>query len=108
MAVQVRSGENEAARADHRGRIVIHLIGPGAETVREDYWNRGCTVSGHARQARRRTGGPQDETAAEREAEEKPANQQDLDKPPEGRDVPPAKPVKKGLRDPDSPWMGGG
>ena len=52
--------------------------------------------------------GPQDESAGEREAKKNPANQQDLEKPPEGRDVPPAKPIEKGLRDHDSPCMGGG
>jgi hypothetical protein len=51
---------------------------------------------------------PQDESSAEREAPKNPANQQDLEKPAEGRDEPPADAVKSGKRDPDSPWMGGG
>ena len=33
---------------------------------------------------------------------------QDLEESPQGRDEPPAQPVKKGQRGPDSPWMGGG
>ena len=52
--------------------------------------------------------GAQQETPAEREAKKNPANKQDLEKPAEGRDVPPAKPVEEGKRDSDSPWMGGG
>lgn len=52
--------------------------------------------------------GAQEVTAAEREAKKNPANQQDLTKPPQGRDEPPATPVEKPERDPDSPWMGGG
>jgi hypothetical protein len=52
--------------------------------------------------------GAQNETAAEREAKKNPANRQDFDKPPQGRDEPPADAVKPGKRDPDSPWMGGG
>ena len=52
--------------------------------------------------------GAQDESTAEREAKKNPANQQDLDKPPQGRDEPPAEAVKPGKRDSNSPWMGGG
>jgi hypothetical protein len=52
--------------------------------------------------------GAQQETSAEREAKKNPANQQDLEQPPEGRDEPPAETAEKGKRDPDSPWMGGG
>jgi hypothetical protein len=52
--------------------------------------------------------GAQDESSAEREAKKNPSNEQDLKRPPEGRDVPPAKPVDEGLRDLDSPWLGGG
>jgi hypothetical protein len=52
--------------------------------------------------------GAQQESPAEREAEKNPANQQDLEKPSEGRDEPPADAVKPGKRSPDSPWMGGG
>jgi hypothetical protein len=52
--------------------------------------------------------GAQEESSAEREARRNPANRQDLEKPPEGRDVPPTKPIKEGVRDPASPWMGGG
>ena len=52
--------------------------------------------------------GAQQETPAEREAEKNPANHQDLEKPPEGRDVPPTKAVEEGKRDSQSPWMGGG
>ena len=51
--------------------------------------------------------GAQQESTAERERKKNPANQQDLEKPPDGRDVPPAS-GKEGKRDPDSPWMGGG
>ena len=52
--------------------------------------------------------GAQQESPAEREGKKNPANQQDLDKPAEGRDEPPAETVKRGKRSPDSPWMGGG
>ena len=52
--------------------------------------------------------GAQQETSVEREAEKNPANHQDLQRPPEGRDQPPAEPVKEDKRDPKSPWMGGG
>jgi hypothetical protein len=52
--------------------------------------------------------GAQQETAAEREAKKNPADQQDLAQPPEGRDTPPAEPVKRGKRNAESPWMGGG
>jgi hypothetical protein len=52
--------------------------------------------------------GAQRESPAEREARKNPANQQDPDKPPEGRDQPPAETVKEGKRGPNSPWMGGG
>lgn len=54
------------------------------------------------------TRGAQQVSPAEREAKKNPANQQDLEKPPQGRDEPPAEPVKKGKRGPESPWMGGG
>ena len=52
--------------------------------------------------------GAQQEGPAEREAKKNPANQKDLGKPADGRDVPPKKPVEEGKRDLDSPWMGGG
>jgi hypothetical protein len=52
--------------------------------------------------------GAQQETVAEREARKNPANRQDLEQPPEGRDEPPAEAVKEGNRDPKSPWLGGG
>jgi hypothetical protein len=55
--------------------------------------------------------GAQQETAAEREAKKNPANHQDLEQSPEGRDEPPAESAEEGeegTRDPDSPWMGGG
>jgi hypothetical protein len=52
--------------------------------------------------------GAQEESPAEREAKKNPANRQDLDKPTEGRDEPPAEAVKQGKRGPESPWMGGG
>ncbi len=52
--------------------------------------------------------GAQLETPGEREAKKNPAKQQDLEKPPEGRDEAPSEAVDKGKRDPDSPWMGGG
>jgi hypothetical protein len=45
---------------------------------------------------------------AERAAKKNPAEQQDLEKPPDGRDVAPAETVKRGKRDSKSPWMGGG
>jgi len=54
------------------------------------------------------TRGAQQETTAEREAKKNPANDQDLEKPPEGRDQPPADAIKKEKRDPKSPWLGGG
>ena len=52
--------------------------------------------------------GAQQESPAEREAKKNPSKKQDLEKPSEGRDEPPAETVKKDQRDPDSPWMGGG
>ena len=52
--------------------------------------------------------GAQQETTAEREGRRNPANEQDLEQPPEGRDVPPTQPVEEGKRDSDSPWLGGG
>lgn len=56
----------------------------------------------------RRKDGAQQESPAEREAKKNPANKQNLEKPAEGRDEPPAEPVKQGKRDKKSPWMGGG
>lgn len=52
--------------------------------------------------------GAQQESPAEREARKNPANQQDLGKPSEGRDQPPAETVEEGKRSPNSPWLGGG
>lgn len=52
--------------------------------------------------------GAQQESPAERERKKNPADKQDLEKPPEGRDKPPDETVKKGKRRLDSPWMGGG
>ena len=52
--------------------------------------------------------GAQEESAAEREFKRNPANQQDLGRPPAGRDEPPERNEQKGKRSPDSPWMGGG
>jgi len=52
--------------------------------------------------------GAQQETSAEREAENNPANHQDLEKPPEGRDEAPTESIEKGKRSTNSPWMGGG
>ena len=52
--------------------------------------------------------GAQQESTAEREAKKNPSEKQDLEKPSEGRDEPPAEAVKKDNRDPASPWMGGG
>jgi hypothetical protein len=52
--------------------------------------------------------GAQQQTPAEREAGNNPADRQDFEKPPEGRDVPPKQPIEEGKRDLDSPWMGGG
>jgi len=51
--------------------------------------------------------GAQQETPAEREAKKNPSQKQDLDKPPEDRDKPPAETVKKGKRRPEDPWLGG-
>jgi len=56
----------------------------------------------------RKKQGAQQENPAEREAKKNPANQQDLERPAEGRDEPPAKSIEKGKRSPKSPWMGGG
>jgi hypothetical protein len=52
--------------------------------------------------------GAQQETSAEREAKKNPSNDQDPSRPAEGRDAPPAGPLKEGDRDLDSPWLGGG
>jgi hypothetical protein len=52
--------------------------------------------------------GAQQETPAEREAKKNPANQQNLERPAEGRDEAPAKSIEKGKRSSKSPWMGGG
>jgi hypothetical protein len=52
--------------------------------------------------------GAHTENPAEREPEKNPSKEQDLSKPPAGRDEPPARVVKQGKRDPKSPWMGGG
>ncbi len=50
--------------------------------------------------------GAQHVNPVEREAKKNPANQQDFEKPAEGRDEAPA--ITKGKRSPKSPWMGGG
>ena len=52
--------------------------------------------------------GAQQESPAEREAGKNQANQQDLGRPSEGRDQPPAQTVEERKRTPNSPWMGGG
>jgi hypothetical protein len=52
--------------------------------------------------------GPQQESPAVREAKKDSADEQDLEKPSEGRDKPPDETVEKGKRSPDSPWLGGG
>ena len=52
--------------------------------------------------------GAQNESPAKREAKRNQADQQDLNKPPQGRDEPPAEPVEQRKRGPESPWMGGG
>jgi hypothetical protein len=54
------------------------------------------------------TRGARQENPLERERKRNPAEQQDLEKPADGRDVPPAEVLRKGKRDPKSPWMGGG
>ena len=54
------------------------------------------------------TRGAQEVTPGEREARKQAERQQDLEQPPEGRDVPPADEAKRGTRTPNSPWMGGG
>jgi hypothetical protein len=51
---------------------------------------------------------PQHESPAERENKKNPANQQELDKPPAGRDEPPAEPIDQGKRSRNGPWLGGG
>ena len=56
----------------------------------------------------RKKQGAQQEKPAEREAKKNPANQQDLERPAEGRDEAPAESIEKGKRSPKSPWMGGG
>jgi hypothetical protein len=52
--------------------------------------------------------GAQNESPAEREAKKNPTHQQDLDKPPAGRDEPPAEPIDQGKRSRSGPWLGGG
>ncbi len=52
--------------------------------------------------------GAQQVSPAEREAKKNPSDKQDLEKPSEGRDKPPAETVEQGKRSPKSPWMGGG
>ena len=52
--------------------------------------------------------GAQQESPADREAKKDAAEKQDLGKPPDGRDEPPAETVEQGKRSPSSPWMGGG
>lgn len=52
--------------------------------------------------------GAQQETPAERESKKNPSEQQDLERPPEGRDEAPAETVEQGKRNPQSPWLGGG
>jgi hypothetical protein len=52
--------------------------------------------------------GAQQESPADREAKKNAADKQDLGKPSEGRDEPPAETVEEGKRSPKSPWMGGG
>ena len=52
--------------------------------------------------------GAQQESPAEREAKKDRAKEQDLEKPAEGRDQPPAETLEQGKRSPKSPWMGGG
>jgi len=52
--------------------------------------------------------GAQRESPAAREAKKNPAKEQDLEKPAEGRDMPPTETVEQGKRSPKGPWMGGG
>ena len=52
--------------------------------------------------------GAQLESPGEREARNSPSDQQDLEKDPEGRDEPPTGAVRRGERDSNGPWMGGG
>ena len=52
--------------------------------------------------------GAQRESPAEREAKKNPSEKQDLEKPAEGRDEPPAEAVEQEKRSPKSPWLGGG
>ena len=70
--------------------------------------NEGCTTAGMVDEQGDERRGAQQETPSEREAKKNPAKQQDLEKPPEGRDEPPAETMKRGKRNPESPWMGGG
>jgi hypothetical protein len=52
--------------------------------------------------------GAQEEQPGDREAKRAPSNQQDFNRPPEGRDRVPDDEVVKGKRSTESPWMGGG
>ena len=52
--------------------------------------------------------GAQQESPLDREAKKNPADKQDFEKPPEGRDEPPAETTEQRDRSPSSPWMGGG
>ena len=52
--------------------------------------------------------GAQEEKPGDREAKRAPSNQQDFNRPSEGRDSVPDDEVVKGNRSTKSPWMGGG
>jgi hypothetical protein len=54
------------------------------------------------------TRGAQRESPYEREQKRTANEQQDFEKPAEGRDVPPSEDVSKNKRGTESPWMGGG
>lgn len=84
------------ARLAHASRC---RVGLGTEVADEP---------GMTQEQGRERKGAQQENAAERGAKKNPSKKQDLEKPPEGRDEPPAGTVTKDKRDPDSPWMGGG
>jgi hypothetical protein len=77
----------------------VEMEDPGIRVARAP-----CMVDEHGDERR----GAQQETPAEREARQNPSAQQDLGKPPEGRDEAPAEPLKRGKRDPENPWLGGG
>jgi hypothetical protein len=73
-----------------------------------EQWRHGCSNFCMVDEQGNERRGAQQETPAEREAKKDAADKQDLEKPSEGRDEPPAETLEKGKRSPDSPWLGGG